>query len=67
MTIKLRHIRDQIDVLLADERGQDGTYETDAVEVGIDDLIEWRIAVQNAIEEIRDLGNEVDHLNEVGS
>lgn len=45
----LKEVRDSIESLLRDERGEDGTYETKAIEVEVIDLEAWRDALTAAL------------------
>lgn len=44
-------VRDQIEDLLREERGENGAYEVPAIEVDIGDLINWRNALDGAATE----------------
>lgn len=45
----LAGVADEIEALLSDERGADGTYETSAIEIALPELLNWLSWVRRAV------------------
>lgn len=45
-------VRDLIEELLSTERGEDGSYEVESIEVDVNELVEWRDRCQSAAAEL---------------